>query len=153
MSSNNDYSGDYLVLDDGTVILSSGATRLQAMTATDPALYFVEEGTVGSTETDCVTYCTGPSGMLVRLSRASYELMKLAAQYTFVTHTVGGNVCLRLVSKTSALTCSLSTGLRSVGLQIASGYAEDFSSTGNTAGWTLMNTKLALTAPIQIWRA
>ena len=100
------------------------------MAGTDPALYFVEEGTAGgSVETDCVTYCTGPNGFLVRLSRASYELMKLAAQYTFVSHTVSGNATLRLVSKTSALTVSLENGLKSVGLQIASGYAEDFSST------------------------
>ena len=127
----NDFSGDYLLLDDNSVVFSSGATRLQAMAGTDPALYFVEEGTAGgSVETDCVTYCTGPNGFLVRLSRASYELMKLAAQYTFVSHTVSGNATLRLVSKTSALTVSLENGLKSVGLQIASGYAEDFSSTG-----------------------
>ena len=79
--------------------------------------------------------------------------MKLAAQYTFVSHTVGGNATLRLVSKTSALTVSLENGLKSVGLQIASGYAEDFTGTGrSTAGWILFNTKLAATAPIQVWR-
>ena len=150
----NDYSGDYLVLDDGSVVLSSGATRLAAMTATDPPLYAVEEGTTGgAVETDCVSYCTGPNGMLVRMSRADFALMKLAASYTFVTHTVGGNVTLRLVSKTSSLVQSLEQGLRSVGIVPASGYAEDFSGTGRaTAGWILMNTKLAATAPIQIWR-
>ena len=150
----NEYSGDYMVLDDGSVVLSSGATRLAAMTASDPPLYMQEEGQAGgSVDTDVVSYCTGPNGFLVRLSRASYELMKLAAQYTFVSHTVSGNATLRLVSKTSALVVSLETGLKSVGLQIASGYAEDYTGTGRaTAGWILMNTKLQNTAPIQIWR-
>ena len=151
--SNNDFSGDYLVLDDDSVVLSAGSTRLAAMAGSDPALYFTEEGKIGSLETDCVSYCTGPGGFLVRLSRASYELMKLAAQYTFVSHTISGVATLRLVSKTSALTVSLENGLKSVGLQLASGYAEDFTGTGNTAGWTLFNTKLAATAPIQVWRA
>jgi len=149
----NDYSGDYLVLDDNSVVLSTGSTRLAAMTATDPSLYFVEEGDIGSVSTDCVTYCTGPSGFLVRLSRASYELMKLASQYTFVHHTVGGNQVLRLANKTSALVQNLENGLRSVGLVPASGYAEDFSGTGRTtSGWVTFNTKLAATAPIQVWR-
>ena len=107
----NDYSGDYLVLDDGSVVLSSGATRLAAMTATDPSLYMVEEGVAGGTiETDCFSVCTGPNGMLVRMSRAEFALMKLNASYTFCTHTVAGERVLRLVSKTSALTCSLSQG-------------------------------------------
>ena len=152
--SSNDYSGDYPLMDDGSVVIYSGATRLAAMTASDPPLYMQEEGQAGgSTDTDVVSYCTGPQGFLVRLSRASYELMKLAAQYTFVSHTVSGNATLRLVSKTSALVVSLETGLKSVGLQIASGYAEDFTSTGRaTSGWILMSTKLQNTAPIQIWR-
>ena len=152
--SSNDYSGNYLVLDDDSVVLSSGQTRHDAMNQTEPGLYMQEEGQAGgSTDTDVVSYCTGPQGFLVRLSRASYELMKLAAQYTFVSHTVGGNATLRLVSKTSALVVSLETGLKSVGLQIASGYSEDFTGTGRaTSGWVLMNTKLAATAPIQVWR-
>ena len=101
----NDYSGDYLVLDDGSVVLSSGATRLAAMTASDPPLYMQEEGTGGGTvETDCFSVCTGPNGMLVRMSRADFALMKLNASYTFVSHTVGGETCLRLVSKTKSPT-------------------------------------------------
>ena len=151
--SSNDYSGNYLVLDDDSIVLSSGQTRHDAMTASDPPLYMQEEGQFNNVDSDVVSYCTGPSGFLVRLSRASYELMKLAAQYTFVSHTVSGNATLRLVSKTSALVVSLETGLKSVGLQIASGYAKDFTGTGRaTAGWILMNTKLQNTAPIQIWR-
>ena len=150
----NDFTGDYLVLDDNSSILSAGAARLTKMTLTDPSLYFQEEGTAGgTTDTDCVSYCTGPSGFVVRLSRASYELMKLAAQYTFVSHTVATNPTLRLVSKTSALVVTLEDGLKSVGLQVADGYAEDFTGTG-TAGteWKLFNEKLAATAPIQVWR-
>ena len=142
------------MLTDNSVVISSGATRFAAMTASDSPLYMQEEDQIGgSVDTDVVSYCTGPNGFLVRLSRASYEMVKLAAQYTFVSHTVGGNATLRLVSKTSALVVSLETGLKSVGLQIASGYAEDFTSTGRaTSGWILMNTKLQNTAPIQIWR-